>query len=859
MYPGIQWFHLWGNLTTVICRPAVRWSCFFYHSVLLAAVAVLVSGSVPAQDVDAVHREELPTLESLRRPPTFDELMTKHPFDWVVLNLNDSVLEVEALTPRPDTFQKRTEERAALNALSRRSPEESRRLEELKVLEFILLGGSREYVIKFEAVQQVIGIEELMLERTDLLIEEGETAKAYDLLQRIENLLPEWKEAAPRFDRLLFKEAQIHRKEGRPVAALALLEQIHDRDSDYPDLSESIGQLMVPMITQAVRDADYQRARWLIRRLSLRYPEHPVLDEPRRKLSELAMAKLSEAVGHSKNGNHRLASQAAGVAGLIWPLTGRNNTSREELMARYQVLRVGVSSILGDSPFPLPISSQRRHRELVSVRLFEADTFNEVMHYRSTLIEEWDPQDLGRLFTISLRSSQPYWQPQVLISASDVATTLADKLDQSHSLFDPRLASFISAYTVRSPTKIEIQFSRVPLNLAALFRFPVRLDSADQADDQVGEPAQLVGRFQLDSHSETERAYLRSVPEPDGLKPGQYHVAEIIERVYPSRHEEIQAFRRGDIEVLPSLQPWEVEPVRESGLAFVQQLALPANHVLVFNPASQNVGSAQLRRALSFAVPREMILKRIILQNDVMKLGRPCSATWPQQSYANSSLVDPPRFDLRLALMLKFAAQEQLRIPVKQKLVAQAKADAKAAGEEWIESAWRVANADRIQAAGKDIELPRLIMLCESDPVVQRAAEKMIEFWGRIGIQIQRVLANESDVTVPDWDIMYRRVSVEEPLLDLWSVLLTDDSLDVDLLRGYPDWLRQDLTRLDYAGSFRVARDSLFRMQRNIAAQAFLIPLWEVDQFIAFRRNVTGYKEQPISVYDNVQRWVVTP
>ena len=837
----------------------MRWSFIFCYSILLVTVAVPVSRSALAQDVDAVHRDELPTLETMSRPPTFDELVIKVPFDWIVLNLNNSVLTVESLAPRPDTFQKRTEERAALNALSRRSPEESRRLEELKVLEFTLLGGSREYAIKFEAVQQIIGIEELMLERIDLLIEEGETAKAYDLLQRVENLLPDWEKAVPRFHRLLFKEAEVHRQAGRPVAALALLEQILDRDSDYPNLSESIGQLMDPMISQAVSDADYRRARWLIRRLSSRYPEHPVLDAPRQTLSELAVAKLGAATSHSKNGNDRLASQTARVAGLIWPLTGRNNNSREELMARHQVLRVGVSSISDDSPFPLPVPVRRRHRELVSVRLFEADAFNEVTHYRSSFIKEWDPQDLGRRLTVSLRSSQPYWQPQALITASDVATTLGERLSQSHSLFDPRLSSFISGYTVRSPTTIEIQFSRVPLNLAALLRFPIRSGSTDHPNDRVKEPTEFVGRFRPDSHSQTERSYLRSVPEPNGLKPGQYHVAEIVEQVYSSRHEEIQALRRGDIEVLPSLQPWEVDPVRDSGLAVVRQMALPANHVLVFNPVSQKVVSVQLRRALSFAVPREIILKRIILQNTGMKLGRPCSATWPQHSYANSPLVDPPRFDLRLALMLKFAAQEQLRIPAKQRLVAQAKADAKASGEEWIESAWRVNNADRIQAAGEDIKLPRLTMLCESEPVIQRAAEKMIEFWGRIGIQMQLITADGSEMALPDWDIMYRRVSVEEPLLDLWSVLLTDNSLDVNLLRGYPDWLRQDLTRLDYAGSFRVARDSLFRMQRNIAAQAFLVPLWEVDQFIAFGRNVTGYREQPMSVYDNVQRWVVKP
>ena len=386
--------------------------------------------------------------------------------------------------------------------------------------------------------------------------------------------------------------------------------------------------------------------------------------------------------------------------------------------------------------------------------------------------------------------------------------------------------------------------------------------STDRTGSELELPGKLAGRFRLKTQSKSGRSYLRTIPEPDDLQSDQYHVAEIVERVFETRHQQIQAFRRGEIDVLSDLQPWEVNPVRESGLGFVQKLAVPANHVIVFNPKSQKIVNAQLRRALSFAVPRDVILKNIILRDESMEHGRLSSATWARDSYASNPLMDPPLFNLRLAFTLKFAAEEQLRIPVRQNMVAQAREAFNATRTEdqvWSEVAWRVDHADELQDAVRDIKLPELTMLCESDPVMRTAAEKMIELWTHIGLDVRLMVADEFADSYADWDMLYRRVSMEEPLFDLWSVLLTDNTLDVNLLRRYPDWLRRDLTRLDYAGSFRAAQKSLFRLQRNIAAQAFLIPLWEVDQFVAFRSSVTGYRNRPISVYDNVQRWVVKP
>ena len=841
-------FILRGNTARQWCRQAV-WP--------LAVIVVVITAcvSVRAQDDDPeIVNNELPTLSSMVRPPSYAELIDAERFDWLVLRDSEYVIVCDALELRPNTYEQIIEKRKKLLAISRRTPEESEQLSTLKLLQISLPGDSSDYQIKLEDVQGIIGIEQLTLERIDLLIEEGKTAQAYDLIQRLEYWLPDWGQAVPRFNQLLFKEAELYVQDGKSVAAMALLEQLHDRNPEFPQLSDAMGQLLSPQIRQAIEQSNYQHAQWLIRRLSRRFADHAVVDEWKQDLQQRSDARMNEALKLAQESNHREAADVARESGLIWPRTGKSRADRAELVARYQRVRVAVRSLADRSPFPIALGAEQRHRELVSVPLFEADTVNEITHYRSGFVEEWDPQDLGRVVTISLRTSQPYWQPQPRVSASQVADALATRLNPASPDYDPRLDSFVAGYSVRSPSTIEIRFSRVPLNLAALFRFPVTVREPGSIDEPVP-----TGRFRLLESDDRHRSYLRRIPEPDGLNTTQYHVAEITELKYDTRHEDIQAFRRGHVDVLPYLQTWEVDPIRESKLGFVQKFATPANHVIVFNPESDEIRNAQLRRALSLAVPREVILRKIILRDESMKYGRPSSATWSSESYANSPLMESPKFDLRLAFALKFAAEEQLRIPEKQKLVVEARQATEEAGELWNEAVWKVANATQLQEATQDIKLPVLVMLCEPDPVMQQAAEKMVDFWNRIGIQVRLVVQDKTDQTVPTWDMMYRRVQMEEPLLDLWPVLLTDQSLNVNLLDGYPDWMRQDLTRLDYAGSFRVAQNRLFRIQKHIASQAFLIPLWEVDQFIAFRSNVTGYRDRPLSVYDNVQRWVVTP
>ncbi len=837
----------------------------------LLCITLFTAGATGRAQDDLAATIDLPKLADMK-VPEFEELMTADPFDWLVLN-DGSVLVTEPIYPRPDPFAAMTKEKADLEAATGGNAQQKQarrdRLVELRKINFVLLEDpSGDNRIPFTQVSQIISFPRLMLSRVDRLLEAGDIRKAYELLMAVETKAPGWGETRPRFEALLLREAEIKLKSGDTNAALALLDELAATNLENQQLPVVMSNIVDQQIEDAMADTDLAKTKYYLSRISRHFPQHPVVAKWEQRLQQASRQLLQETQRLSSAGSHAEAAVVARRASEFWSASGTELGGTDRVVytraaLRHQILRVPVRRFSGAKIIsPVPLEADLRHKQLTTVPLFEANAADELTYFQSSYFDLWDPQDLGREVVFSIRQTRPYWETQPILSANQIADTLGDQLDPQRATFNPRLASFVREFSVRSPTELQVSFHRVPLNLEALFRFPVvGIPQEKQPAPPGTETEVLSTRFVLAEESENRRRYLRSVPEPDRLTPQQYHVAEIQEIKYPDRHAVIQAFNRREVDVIPHLRPWEVDVFKALDQFFVQKYALPQTHVLVFNPMSPAVSSPQLRRALSFGIDREGLLKIVLLRDPEMKYGRPISAPWHSGSYANSPLVKVTPYDHYLSYLLRLAALEQLRLPDKQKFVADAKAAALAAKEEWDEEVFRQEHGDEINAAAAHIQLPKLRLLCDPDEVAMLPAEEMVKRWNALKFDVELISADREGEPLGDdgWDLMYRRVRPEEPLLDLWPLLLTDDKFRVERLAGFPDWLRQELINLDYATSFLDAQQRLHTIHRHMAAQAFLIPLWEIDDFMVFRNNVKNFQGHPLDVYHGAERWVVTP
>ena len=51
-----------------------------------------------------------------------------------------------------------------------------------------------------------------------------------------------------------------------------------------------------------------------------------------------------------------------------------------------------------------------------------------------------------------------------------------------------------------------------------------------------------------------------------------------------------------------------------------------------------------------------------------------------------------------------------------------------------------------------------------------------------------------------------------------------------------PTWLRHALLELDRAPDWKTAEQLLQKLHRQLWAEVYLLPLWELDDHLAFRR-----------------------
>ncbi|MFM7834560.1 MAG: hypothetical protein ACKPJD_22400, partial [Planctomycetaceae bacterium] len=301
------------------------------------AIVLMLWGSAVRAD-ESVGRTELPKLAEMPLP-TADALLRADlddkEFDWVVLKAGTPedrrVVVVNPLDSRPDILGKQDQEYKKLEASRPQNQKERearlKRLKSLKKLMFTLPGDLTEYAVPVEQVDQILYFEDLMLLVVDQLLEKADYRTSYELLLRVETELPGWEKSVPRFERLLLSEAATRAAAGEIYAALALLDQVFQRNPQSTELPGRLGELVRPMISDAVGKEDFRKARYLIDRVRRLFPQHEVAVAAQTELQTLSQSLLDKATASSQQKQHAEAAALARRAEDVWPTQGNGRAS----------------------------------------------------------------------------------------------------------------------------------------------------------------------------------------------------------------------------------------------------------------------------------------------------------------------------------------------------------------------------------------------------------------------------------------------------------------------------------------------------------------------------------------------------
>ena len=134
--------------------------------------------------------------------------------------------------------------------------------------------------------------------------------------------------------------------------------------------------------------------------------------------------------------------------------------------------------------------------------------------------------------------------------------------------------------------------------------------------------------------------------------------------------------------------------------------------------------------------------------------------------------------------------------------------------------------------------------------------EQILKGWKRVGIRAELVPAEPG----AKWDVAYRMLRMEEPLVALWPFLTADAGTRLEGLRYLPDWMREELLALDNVSDWKSAVSRLQQLQAHLFAEVECIPLWEVDDAIVLRKNIRDFPAVKfVNSYQDVERWIVQP
>ena len=822
----------------------------FLVPVLLHAVAVSAqdqnapAATDPQPAATTSEGSGLPLIADMKLP-TADDLLTRDPVDWIVLK-NDEVLVTQPIYPRPATLEKLAAENDRLRSAQTRPPQDpgetkdeyqeriSRLLEETLNLTIILpesvkvdaLNQAAEYTLNIARnIERIVYHEDLIIRRTDALINEGNLDKAFEMLLVIDRTAKDWPGFEERRNRLIFEEAQARLKKDDLEAALAFYEELYTLAPQYAGLRDGIGRTIEQLVLQAREKDDLRQARYYITRLRQTDAQHPIAVSLTAQFTQEAADLLKQASAQHGAGEFSEALASAQQAARVWPTHPQLRNVFRTVASRYQVLTVGVQRLPGDpTPFFLQTAADRRQMSLLAADLFEVRRFDRAPAYQSRFFEEWTPTDLGRQIVFSLQPRRAAWESIPVVTAPEVVRAIGSRLQPDSPWYDERLATFVQSIKVRSPHEFEMNFLNVPVRPQALFRFPVQSANANAVDagDKDAASTQsragsdlLSARFRIHEQADNRIVYRRTVPQSDRLS--SFAVAEIIETKYGDDESCVKGLLSGDVSVVPHFPAWLTEQLNGDDRFFVEPYGVPTTHVLQFNPESKPLQNSEFRRALATALDRRKILSETVLRDPDLKWGRVVSAPFPSRSYAYNPTIKPRERDLPLAISLLTFAKKRF--------------------------------------GG---ELPELTMVCEPGDSVRQAAEEIAQQWQRFGIRIN-VISDAGAATPEKWDIVYRTVSMSEPLTDLWPFLTLKSEARVGDLEHLPDWLRQLMIELEQSVDFNSSVEKLQSLHFRLRELALVIPLWEIDDVIVIRKNIQGFPLGLTQPYQNVERWTVQP
>ncbi len=696
---------------------------------------------------------------------------------------------------------------------SRKVPQSPKDTERFRVT--FPLFPDRTYEILWRDIEKVILFEELVLQQATSLLEQKKFSEAFEHLDFLLRNYPQTQGLAKLRRDFLFRSATEMMGQRQLPHALGVLEEFQrmfpdDRDKD--SIRNAISNVSSKLIESYFAVNDLATARAMIIRLEKDYKDPlPVVAKWRGKFLELAISFREKAIRERDAGDYGKARQEALRMLAIEPDIEGGKQLLNELILAYPMVRVGVFQ-MSDKPDTASLADWPSYRfgQLVSRPLFEflnTSPAGGKYRFRYGSFQHSDDQTE---FDLMIQNPGKDGVPDSLA----LSQAFLDRATVGNSNYAPAWAAIIDRISVFGPERLKLKLRRPHVLPEAFLQWELK-NNSDQAARSL---------YRLKS----SEPGLKRFDWADTKRIVDYQPKEIQEILYSDPQKAIADLVRGDIEMIDRLFPADAFQLRNVASVITDQYALPMVHMLIPRSKNAYMDDREFRRALLYAINREGILNGEILGSTSSDVSKVISGPFPLGvseadpiAYAYNKSIENFPYDPQLAKVLMMLTISKLKNQAEKRQEVFAPIPTLKLGVPDYEFA-KVAGQAIVQA-WKLIDVPAELVVLQTTPSQNESSEL---------------------------DFLYVSAAVWEPATDAERLFGIGGPA-----QSNNQYIAYALGQLSVARNWREVRQGCHDLHALVAAHLPILPLWQVNETFAYRRDLLGIVKKPTGLYQDVQKW----
>jgi ABC-type transport system substrate-binding protein len=691
-------------------------------------------------------------------------------------------------------------------------------------LSFQIIGlEGKEFVANWSDIVRV-DLWEVRLEREAReRIKNGDFVSAYPYLSTLLRDFPQRDGLGALRREFLWNDAVARAKTGQVAPTLAMLEELRRFAPDYRSdaVIGAIDRVTDRLMADLVQSGELDLAQRVFARLEqdLKNDRLDSITKWNAEFLKMAQAKQDQALAAVEAKDYRAARMLARESVYLKPSIEGGKELIRKIDAIYPLVRVGVlqtAKVL--EPTRLDNWGARRSGRLIYRTLFEMEGAGPEGGEYDFIFGDVESSPDRMQFELNLdtgRLPEPLNQVRVQL----LADVIADRARESSPTYFAPWAAAVKTVGMNGPKQVKFNLRRPNVLPVSLLQVPV---DGSWFGGEVGSPT---GEYRRESIEDDRVRYVLSGPPITPTQP-----REIVEIRCESAAQGVNLLLQGEIDVLDQLFPADAVRLRKNKTVRVFNYPLPTIHMLV--PCSDHPYLSQrtFRRALVYGTNREDILQGELLEGLETVGCRILSGPFPAGSQQNDPLAYA--YDQNIA-------PRPYEPPLARLLIAMNANQMKGAAE---------------RSKAEVPELKPIRIAFPPDNMSRVACEAIKSQWELLELPVQLVeLPIGSTFPEPDEDIadlVYVSAAVWEPVIDARRVLGPEGiAASDDQLIGL------GLRRIEEARNWREVRTALVNLHAIAHHELPVIPLWQMVDSYAYRRELVGVGSDIVSLYQNAGKW----